>query len=221
MSFSARSPAVILALSQSFGDQVNRLEHDLGVDGAGLTVLFCVTVLAIIVLLLLLNKHSKRKSLRVAHAGRFTGPDPYARSFHLHRAKPAEHIHDPVTMGPARDASNPRFRPEVVLPQVPDPFFPSLEQVRATAAAGGESARLSGDLLTDSGPAHPIDWANSEPPSNFVPDRSNPPPSLLTASDATDGEAASPIAGWYEDPEGSPGSLRYWDGQAWTDRHPA
>jgi hypothetical protein len=210
-----------MGLAQSVNDDVSRLERDLGVDGAGLTVLFCVTVVAVIVLVLLLNKHSKRKSLRVAHAGRFTGPDPYSRSFHLLRSHPAEQIHDPMTMGPARDASNPRFRPEVVLPQVHDPFFPSLEEVRATAAAGKQTARLSGELVTDSDPARSIDWATAAPGPHGLADRSDPPPSLLPASDQTPEGSASPIAGWYDDPEGSPGSLRYWDGHAWTERRPA
>lgn len=30
---------------------------------------------------------------------------------------------------------------------------------------------------------------------------------------------ANPIAGWYPDPAGDKSKLRYWDGQAWTDRY--
>lgn len=29
---------------------------------------------------------------------------------------------------------------------------------------------------------------------------------------------SNPIAGWYPDPAGDPTKLRYWDGQAWTDK---
>ena len=137
--------------------------------------------LAVIALLLGLNRHSKRKSLRLAHAGRFNAPDPFARSFHLLRSSPAEQMHDPMTMGPARDASNPRFRPEVVLPQVPDPFFPSLEEVRAAAAAEDESTTTA---ISASLPA--IDRiAGRVEPASLMPLASNPPPSLRPAPDPT------------------------------------
>lgn len=220
-----------MAIAQTVSDAVNRLEHDLGVDGAELTVLFCVTVLALVALLLLLNKFAKRKSLRVAHAGRYRGPDPYARSFHILRTPSVEQPHDPMTMGPARDASNPRFRPEVVLPEVPDPFFPTLGQTRAATASEAASARPSGDLLTDYGPGRAINWTGAEqdvPEQDVIvkPDSSDPPESLRPDagqidSDSTFSGGSSPIAGWYVDPEGAPGSLRYWDGHAWTQRRPA
>ena len=201
-----------MALAETVSNLVGRLERDLGVDGTELTLLFCLAVVAVIALLLGVNRYSKRKGLRLAHAGRFAAPDPYARSFHLLRPAREQSQPDPMTMGPARDASNPRFRPDVILPQVPDPFYPSLEKVRAAAAAAGPSIRLSGETAS-SGPADEFESAPGEPASPLI--HNEPPPSLVP------GSAASPIAGWYQDPEGSPGSLRYWDGSAWTQRRPA
>ena len=32
-------------------------------------------------------------------------------------------------------------------------------------------------------------------------------------------EPGLPAAGWYEDPDGRSGRLRYWDGQRWTDHY--
>jgi hypothetical protein len=117
-------------------------------------------------------------------------------------------------MGPARDASNPRFRPDVILPQVPDPFYPSLEKVRAAAAATEASARLGGEGQPFSG-ANEIGSAPAQSIAAAPLMHDEPPPSLVSDF------AASPIPGWYQDPEGSPGSLRYWDGSAWTQRRPA
>ena len=119
-----------------------------------------------------------------------------------------------MTMGPARDASNPRFRPDVVLPQVPDPFYPSLEKVRAAAAATEASARLSGEASL-SGRSGDIGSSPEQSIAATPLMHDEPPPSLVSEF------GAAPIAGWYQDPEGSPGSLRYWDGSAWTQRRPA
>ena len=76
---------MVLGFAQTVSNAIGRLERGLGVDGTELTLLFCLAVLAVIVLLLGINKYSKRKGLRLAHAGRYVVRDPFARSFHLLR----------------------------------------------------------------------------------------------------------------------------------------
>jgi Protein of unknown function (DUF2510) len=271
-------PAVVLALAGAVGDFVGKLERDLGVDGTELTVLFGLVVGALIVLLLMGNRAAKKKALRVAHAGRFVAADPFARSFHLQRSVRVEPVPDPVTHGPARDPSNPRYRPETLLPDVPDPAFPTLENNRVAALAI-EEASLSlespsafsspigvvpvgsgpiganplgagplgagplgagaGPLGAGAGPlgANPLGASPSGPPGFSGP--SGPSsngsvpgivstgehritlgvePGTPTDSGGVAVATAAPLVGWYEDPDGTPGSLRYWDGQAWTAR---
>ena len=178
-------------------------------------VLFCLTVLALIVLF------SPSTSIRSARACALpmrdasSRHDPYAAQLSSSASKAEEHHPDPMRTGPARDASNPRFRPDVVLPQVPDPFYPSLEKVRAAAAATDVSTRLPGETSPSGQPdviGPPPEQSIECPPPLL---HNEPPPSLVSDF------ATSPIAGWYQDPEGSPGSLRYWDGSAWTERRPA
>jgi hypothetical protein len=196
--------------------------------------------------------------LRVAHAGRFVAADPFARSFRLQRSTRVEQVPDPVTHGPARDPSNPRYRPESLLPDVPDPAFPSLEENRVAAlAAEGASLSLEGQsafsspigiVPVGSGPIGMTRFGAS--PSGAGPLGASPPgagpsgqssngsipgtvqtgehrvtlgvePGTPSVSGGVAVATAAPLVGWYEDPDGTPGSLRYWDGQAWTARRPA
>jgi hypothetical protein len=252
------SPAVVLALAGTVGDFIGKLERDLGVDGTELTVLFGLVVGALVVLLLIGNRAAKKKALRVAHAGRFVAADPYARSFRLQRSARVEQAPDPVTHGPARDFSNPRYRPETQLPVVLDPALPTLEENRVAALAA-EDASLSlespsafsspiGVVPVGSGPvgvsrlgASPIGAGppGSSPlgaaPSGRSSNGSTPgtvstgehrvtlgvDPGTPSVSGGVAVATAAPLIGWYEDPDGAPGSLRYWDGQAWTARRPA
>ena len=136
--------AAVLGLASSVSDFISKLERDLGVDGTELTVLFCLVLGALIVLLMIGNRATKKKALRIAHAGSFAAPDPFARSFRLQRSVQFEKLPDPVTDGPARDLSNPRYRPETQLPHVPDPAFPTLEEIRIAALADGHAPRNFG-----------------------------------------------------------------------------
>ena len=120
-------------------------------DSSGLTVLFFIAVVVLITLLLVYNRASKRKALRRAHAGKFVAHDPFARSFHLQRSVVTEGVSDPKTHGPARDLSNPRYRPDVQLPSVTDPVFPSLEEVRLTALEAEKGSLVAADSLGGSG----------------------------------------------------------------------
>ena len=206
MSTTSHAPAVVLGLSGTVSDFIGKMERDLGVDGTELTVLFCVAAAALIVLLLVFNRASKRRALRLAHAGRFAAYDPFARSFRLHRSTRVDSVPDPVTHGPARDISNPRFRPEIQLPEVPDPVFPTLEEIRIAAAAEEAAVGQSGlPEVSQQRITVGIDAAT----------QSTPVGSGVAVA------TAAPIPGWYEDPTGAPGGLRYWDGNAWTVRRPA
>jgi Protein of unknown function (DUF2510) len=193
----------MVAVAQSVSDFITRLEHDFHVSGVGLTAIFCAVLAALVVLLTMANRHSRKKALRVAHAGRYAVNDPLARSFHLHRPAKPDPIPDPVTHGPARDASNPRYRPDVNFPSVPDPSMPTLEDVRATALATTDPA------LETLARFDPFD----QPPA--------PKPEFGVEWDPSVGIAVAPIAGWYRDPDSADGGLRYWDGNAWTHRRPA
>jgi hypothetical protein len=189
-----------------------------------------------------------------------------------------------VTHGPARDLSNPRYRPEAQLPDVPDPAFPTLENNRVAALAV-EEASLSldrpsafsspiGVVPVGSGPyglspigasplgaspigasplgtsplgtspavaspsgASPAGAGHSGPAGPSGPSSNGSVPGLVSTGEhritlgvepGTPSDSggvavatAAPLVGWYEDPDGTPGSLRYWDGQAWTARRPA
>lgn len=256
------SPAVVLALAGAVGDFVGKLERDLGVDGTELTVLFGLVVGALVVLLLIGNRAAKKKALRVAHAGRFVAADPFARSFHLQRSVRVEPAQDPVTHGPARDLSNPRYRPEAQLPDVPDPAFPTLEENRVAALAieeaslsldrpsafsspigvvpvGSSPTGLSpiGASPIGASPSSPLGASPSGPAGPSGPSSNGSVPGIVSTGEhritlgvepGTPSDSggvavatAAPLVGWYEDPDGTPGSLRYWDGQAWTARRPA
>jgi Protein of unknown function (DUF2510) len=194
-----------LAIAQTVDDVVSRLERDLGVDGTGLAVIFCVVILALVVLLLVCNRRSKHKALRLAHAGRYAAADYAARSFRLQhlRSLPAREVPaDPMVFGPARDASNPRFRPEVSLPSVTDPVFPALDRSRAAAS----TSRVASEVLAGLS-------VQSERAGNSFP--GEPMDVAVTASESS--PTSSPIAGWYLDPQGASGRLRYWDGSSWTE----
>ena len=248
------SPAVVPALAGTVGDFVGKLERDLGVDGTELTILFGLVVGALIVLLLMGNRAAKKKALRVAHAGRFVAADPFARRFRLQRSVRVEPAPDPMTHGPARDLSNPRYRPEAQLPDVPDPAFPTLEDNRVAGLAV-EEASLSldrpsafsspiGVVPVGSGPiglspigASPLGAGPSGPSGPAGPSSNGSVPGIVSTGEhritlgvepGTPSDSggvavatAAPLVGWYEDPDGTPGSLRYWDGQAWTARRPA
>jgi Protein of unknown function (DUF2510) len=202
VAFSAVQEGVVVGLAHTVSDIILRLEKTLGVGGTGLTFLFCLALAAIVILLLAANHHSRRKGIRVAHAGSYAAPDPYyMQSFHLHRSPKIEPAPEVVSHGPARDSSNPRFRPEVDMLPVPDPAFPSLEEVRKTAAL--QSSLFSTvDPAMPKGPTSP-EWAKSQ------------------ESRVATQNGLAPMAGWYEDPDGTPGGLRYWDGSTWTERRPA
>jgi hypothetical protein len=221
--------AIVLGLASTVSDLVGKLEHDLGVDGTDLTLLFCLVVGAIVVLLLIGNRASKKKALRLVHAGSFEAPDPYARSFHLKRSV-AIKAPNPVTDGPARDPSNPRYRPETQLPDVPDPIFPTLDQSRHLALTDKEAAwtaevpwELASAGVASTGVSSPVGIVPvpvSSVPSGDIPSGVVPSGSGGVAV-ATTAVSTAPLVGWYEDPDGTPGSLRFWDGQFWTERRPA
>lgn len=278
MGTTSHAPAVVLGLAGAVSEFISKMERDLGVDGTELTVLFCLVVAALIVLLLVYNRASKRKALRLAHAGSFAAHDPFARSFRLQRSPRVDAVPDPVTHGPARDISNPRYRPEIQLPAVPDPAFPTLEEVRVTALVDEEAYWESAGSSTGSNviginpvapgpggpgllgvtplgsiPAFSIPGLRSSLGSELVgtdplvPSPASPSPIVAPASNGQSGfptlsdarlttgtdtsmpkgnggvaiATAAPLPGWYEDPTGAPGSLRYWDGNAWTVRQPA
>lgn len=213
----------MLALAHTVSDVINWFERTLGVNGAGLTVLFAVAVCVLILLLLLLDRFTKRRAIRVAHAGRYAANDPFSKRMSfpgIHRSPahndPSAAI-DQIQIGRARDASNPRYRPETSLPDVPDPAFPTLDQVRKTA---GESSRVFADLLER--------ISNSNHKSVPAPKLTAPPiaapaqaPVQTSIAAAAPDVHESPVAGWYHDPDGAPGDLRYWDGNNWTERRPA
>jgi hypothetical protein len=316
---SSHAPVVLFGLAGAISDFINKLERDLGVDGSGLTVLFCIAVVVVIVLLLLYNRSSKKRALRRAHAGSFVAPDPFARSFHLQRSKATEAAPpDPVSVGPARDISNPRYRPDVELPSVADPVFPTLEEIRVAALGADKGSRVADDVfvgsgsglggpgsgpvgsglggpgsgpvgsnplipkavgpgrlgpnirgsdelgasqlgsspafsipglpgLHDAGPTAPAaptaERVSSDPVISgasvqgpvVAPDpighsgfptlsdtriAYGPAPSVPEGAGIAVATSA-PVPGWYEDPTGGPGSLRYWDGNAWTARRSA
>jgi len=234
--------AVILGLASSVSDFISKLEHDLGVDGTELTVLFCLVLAALVVLLMLANRASKKKALRIAHAGSFVAPDPFARSFRLQRSVGSQRLPDPVTDGPARDLSNPRYRPETRLLNVPDPAFPAHEDTTRNfeSSSGvpplivsspivsspiGASPIVSSPIVSSPIGASPIGVTplgqspfGVDPAAPSVsgldPSVTNPPSGPGGVAIAT----AAPLVGWYEDPDGTPGSLRFWDGKAWTAR---
>jgi len=193
----------MVAVAQSVGDFVTKLEHDFHLTGVALTAIFCAILAALVVLLMMANGHSKKRALRVAHAGRYSSNDPAARSFHLHRPARVDPNPDPFLHGPARDASNPRYRPEVNFPNVPDPSMPTLEEVRASALA------TTGPPLEALAMFDPFD----QPPA--------PKPAFGVEWDPSVGISVAPIAGWYQDPDSPTGGLRYWDGNTWTHRRPA
>lgn len=109
----------------------------MGVNGGELAILSCLAIVSAAVLLVLFDHHLKKRALLVAHAGRFWAPDPYARSFHLHRPSDFERRHDPMTVGPACDATNPRFRSTISSTETPAPAFPTREESRRAAVASG------------------------------------------------------------------------------------
>ncbi len=89
-----------MAFAQTVSNAVSRLEKDLGVDGAELTVLFCLMVVAVIVLLF-----SQSTSTRNARDFAWHTQDGSLVPIRTHAASTCivpheENQPDPMTMGP-------------------------------------------------------------------------------------------------------------------------
>ncbi len=209
--------------------------------GTSLTVIIGVAILATPLLLLVGIRHLLRKrDLEVARAGAFRSHDPFAGTGHLltgrrQRAEIAQALETrrgtapanelwagdapaPPTTSVATDLVEPHGIPAfggvpdlVLVPPPTPPTPPTLPAPPATSPPGPTPT---------AGPAPPAPTPGTLAPA--TPGRTagsgrTAPKAGPRHGSSRSKRAVVPPEGWYPDQDGPPGTLRFWDGAAWTE----